>query len=95
MDEIVDDAPKVNQVAEEEGKPFDALLFSKGWELKPVGINVRRQGQGDVGGKRVKVDLTVQAQERVGVFRLVLKRDAERGREASHQPNFRVAFRTG
>ena len=35
VDEIVDDAPKVNQVAEEEGKPFDALLLSKGWEPSP------------------------------------------------------------
>ena len=77
MNEIVDDASEINQVAEEERERFNAFPFTKGREFKTVGVHVGRQGQRNVGGQRVKIHLTVKPQEGIFVGRLILKRYAE------------------
>ena len=77
MNEIVDDAAEINQIAEAERERFNAFPFAKGREFETVGVHVGRQGQRDVGRERVKVHLAVQPQEGVFVGRFILKRDAE------------------
>ena len=60
MNKVVDNAPEVDQMLEEERESFDAFLFAKSQQFKPVRVHIRRQGERDVGRERVKY-LAVEA----------------------------------
>ena len=92
VNEIVDDAPEIDQVAQEEREALDAFFLAKGWKFKPIGIHIRRQCQGDIRGQGVKIHLPVESEERVVVGGFVLKGDAERRGCASDQTNLGIAF---
>ena len=94
MNKVVDNAPEVDQITEEERESFDAFLFAKSRQFKPVRVHIRRQGERDVGRERVKVHLAVEAQEGVVVGGLVLKRNAERRRCPPNQSNLGVPLWT-